>query len=87
MINEESCMFLNERIKNGSLTLLVLFSVMLFGAELAHAAARISRVSGISEGETLSGEVYIQTHVVDAEDGQEYQVRYQVDEEGIWARK
>ncbi len=65
--------------KNGCLTLCILMCcVMMFGADVAR-AARITGVTGIREGQTVTGEVNIVTKVAGTNDGANYQVRYQVD--------
>lgn len=64
--------------KNGSLHLLVITCLMLFNAGLAE-AAHISKITGVRDGQTVSGELMIETVVADADDGQTYEVRYQVD--------
>lgn len=64
--------------KNGSLTLLVMCCLLAISADLAH-AARITAITGIRDGQSVTGELMIETKVEDANDDANYQVRYQVD--------
>ena len=63
--------------KNGSLTLLLMGCVLAFGADLAH-AARITAIAGISQGQAVTGELFVETKVAGATDGADYRVRYEV---------
>ncbi len=65
--------------KNGRLNPLVTFCLILFFSAGLAQAAHISAITGIRDGQTVSGELMIQTVLADADDGQTYEVRYQVD--------
>ena len=70
-------MLLNVRRKNGSFILIALCWIFAITAQTAN-AERITRVSGIRDGETVTGELRIQTQVADLVDGEEYTVWYDI---------
>lgn len=72
-------MFFTQLRKNGSLASLVLFCLLAFGANSTLAAARITAITGISQGQSVTGELRIQTKVAGLEDGGDYSVRYHVE--------
>ncbi|GAB4107923.1 MAG: hypothetical protein Kow00105_12460 [Phycisphaeraceae bacterium] len=64
--------------KQGRLYLLLAVCFTFVFADLVH-AVYIQRITGIRDGQTVSGEVMVETVVADANDGRAYEVRYQVD--------
>ncbi len=63
--------------KNGCLALAAVLFLGLFGPGLAQ-AAHITGITGIREGQSVTGEMMIETKVANANDGEEYTVRYHV---------
>jgi hypothetical protein len=60
------------------LSLICLVGLLAAGATTAQ-AARITSITGITEGQRVIGEVMVETKVADANDGAEYSVRYHVE--------
>ena len=71
-------MLLARPRKNGILAAVVFLCLLAFGADAAP-GARITAITGIRQGQTVTGELRIQTKIADTENGVAYDVRYQVD--------
>ena len=71
-------MLLNMQRKNGSFTLLALFTLLAFATQ-ATFAERIAQVNGINDGQSVTGELRIETKVADLENGADYTVWYDIE--------
>jgi len=71
-------MLLDPSRKNGRFTTIILLCLLMLGVSSAQ-AARLTRIAGIREGQTVTGELRIEAKVADIDDNADYSVRYHVE--------
>ncbi len=64
--------------KPGFAALVLFCCLSVFGADYAHAAGRITAITGLRDGQTVKGELFVETKIAGANDGADYWVRYEV---------